>query len=69
MNHTTAITSVQLALVEANLSAVHWTIRGGIDVNENVCGLGDIVNSSLHIFHTEVSYSKGDVKKRRIATL
>ncbi len=40
MNHTTAITSAQRALVEANLSAVHWAIRGGIDVNENVCGMG-----------------------------
>jgi len=40
MSHTTAITSAQRALVEANLSAVHWAIRGGIDVNENVCGMG-----------------------------
>ncbi len=40
MNHTTAITSAQRALVEANLSAVNWTIRRCIVVNENVCGMG-----------------------------
>ncbi len=40
MSHTTAITSAQRALIEANLSAVHWAIRGGIDVNETVCGMG-----------------------------
>jgi len=40
MSHTTASTSARRALVEANLSAVHWTIRGGIDVSETVCGMG-----------------------------
>lgn len=56
------LTSEQQALVEKNLSLIHWTVRRFIDVKEDVCGLGydDLCQEgALALCYAAATYQEG----------